>query len=57
MGCKVSVEGNIYSFGIILLEMITGKRPTDEMFKEGINLQSFVDTVGERLISAGHRTC
>ena len=43
MGCKFSVEGDIYSFGIILLEMITGKRPTDEMFKDGINLQSFVE--------------
>ena len=43
MGCKVSVEGDIYSFGIILLEMITGKCPTDEMFKDGMNLQSFVE--------------
>nr|XP_034600143.1 MDIS1-interacting receptor like kinase 1-like isoform X4 [Setaria viridis] len=42
MGCKVSIEGDIYSYGIMLLEMITGKRPTDEMFKDGINLCGFV---------------
>ncbi|TKW01317.1 hypothetical protein SEVIR_8G171900v4 [Setaria viridis] len=42
MGCKVSIEGDIYSYGIMLLEMITGKRPTDEMFKDGINLRGFV---------------
>ncbi|CAL4987499.1 unnamed protein product [Urochloa decumbens] len=42
-GCRVSVEGDIYSFGIILLEMITGKRPTHEMFKDSISLQSFVE--------------
>ncbi|KAM0828011.1 hypothetical protein ACQ4PT_067825 [Festuca glaucescens] len=41
-GCKISTEGDIYSYGIILLQMITGKRPTDDMFKDGMNLHSFV---------------
>ncbi|PUZ45448.1 hypothetical protein GQ55_8G224100 [Panicum hallii var. hallii] len=44
MGCQVSVEGDIYSYGIILLEMMAGKRPTDEMFKDGTNLRSFVES-------------
>ncbi|RLM57833.1 putative LRR receptor-like serine/threonine-protein kinase [Panicum miliaceum] len=44
MGCQVSVEGDIYSYGIILLEMMAGKRPTDEMFKDGTNLCSFVES-------------
>jgi serine/threonine protein kinase len=44
MGCKISIEGDIYSYGIILLEMIAGKHPTDEMFKDGINLRSFVES-------------
>ncbi|XP_028117118.1 putative receptor-like protein kinase At3g47110 [Camellia sinensis] len=42
MGSEVSAYGDIYSFGILLLEMFTGKRPTDEMFKDGLSLHSFV---------------
>ncbi|KVI09907.1 Protein kinase-like domain-containing protein [Cynara cardunculus var. scolymus] len=35
-------EGDIYSFGILLLETITGKRPTDLVFVEGLNLYGYV---------------
>ncbi|XP_028083844.1 probable LRR receptor-like serine/threonine-protein kinase At3g47570 [Camellia sinensis] len=42
MGSEVSAYGDIYSFGILMLEMFTGKRPTDEMFKDGLSLHSFV---------------
>ncbi|KAJ9174762.1 hypothetical protein P3X46_013368 [Hevea brasiliensis] len=42
MGSPVSTSGDIFSFGILLLEMFTGKRPTDHMFKEGMNLHNFV---------------
>ncbi|KAK1409262.1 hypothetical protein QVD17_35788 [Tagetes erecta] len=35
-------EGDIYSFGILLLEMITGRRPTDPIFQEGLNLHVYV---------------
>ena len=41
MGSEVSTLGDIYSFGILLLEMFTGKRPTDSMFKDDFNLNNF----------------
>ncbi|KAG6538336.1 receptor kinase-like protein Xa21 [Zingiber officinale] len=43
MTTKVSAEGDVYSFGILLLEMFTGKGPTSDTFKEGINLHKFVE--------------
>ncbi|KAL5703691.1 non-specific serine/threonine protein kinase [Ranunculus cassubicifolius] len=42
VGGKVSTQGDIYSYGILLLEMFTGKMPTNEMFKDGLNLYDFV---------------
>ncbi|KAK4781155.1 hypothetical protein SAY87_017261 [Trapa incisa] len=42
MAGEVSTRGDVYSFGILLLEMFTGKRPTDEMFMEDLSLHSFV---------------
>ncbi|XP_031251503.1 probable LRR receptor-like serine/threonine-protein kinase At3g47570 [Pistacia vera] len=42
MDGHVSRLGDIYSYGILLLEMFTGKRPTDEMFKDDLNIHNFV---------------
>ncbi|PON98793.1 hypothetical protein TorRG33x02_054080, partial [Trema orientale] len=44
MGSEVSTYGDVYSYGILLLEMFTGKRPTDNMFKDDITLHNFVLT-------------
>ncbi|KAK4582496.1 hypothetical protein RGQ29_025617 [Quercus rubra] len=41
MGSQVSTLGDIYSYGILLLEMFIGKRPTDEMFKNGMSIHQF----------------
>ncbi|PRQ60880.1 putative protein kinase RLK-Pelle-LRR-XII-1 family [Rosa chinensis] len=42
MGSKVDTYGDVYSYGILLLEMLTGKRPTDDMFTDDIDLHNFV---------------
>ncbi|KAF7851020.1 hypothetical protein BT93_L4707 [Corymbia citriodora subsp. variegata] len=42
MGCEVSREGDIYSYGILLLEMFTGLSPTDDKFGGNITLHSFI---------------
>ena len=50
MGSVVSIEGDVYSFGVFLLEMFLGKRPTDEMFKDDLNLHNCVKmTLPEQL--------
>ncbi|KAB1671207.1 hypothetical protein, partial [Gossypium barbadense] len=41
MSGSVSPEGDIYSYGIMLLEMITGRRPTCDLFHHGLSLHNF----------------
>ncbi|KAJ6823609.1 pentatricopeptide repeat-containing protein [Iris pallida] len=59
---KVSTHGDVYSYGILLMELFTGKRPTDGAFKEGLTLRTFVsdgfsegvmNTMDERLLANG----
>ncbi|XP_058181805.1 probable LRR receptor-like serine/threonine-protein kinase At3g47570 [Rhododendron vialii] len=40
-GGRTSIEGDVYSYGILLLEMLTGKRPTDELFTIRQSLHEF----------------
>lgn len=42
-GGEVSTAGDVYSFGIILLEIFLRKRPTDGMFKDGLDIVRFVE--------------
>ncbi|XP_071918301.1 uncharacterized protein [Coffea arabica] len=38
----VSTACDVYSYGILLMEVFTGRRPSDEMFDGNINLKSWV---------------
>ncbi|CAL9247671.1 unnamed protein product, partial [Arabidopsis halleri] len=41
MGGQPSIHGDVYSFGVLLLEMFTGKRPTNELFGGNFTLHSY----------------
>ncbi|XP_010065068.2 probable LRR receptor-like serine/threonine-protein kinase At3g47570 [Eucalyptus grandis] len=41
-GSKVSREGDVYSCGILLLEMFIGLRPTSDTFRDNLNLHNYV---------------
>ncbi|XP_029130301.1 receptor kinase-like protein Xa21 isoform X2 [Cajanus cajan] len=50
-GVHVSAKGDIYSYGILVLEMLTGKKPTDNMFGEGLSLHKFCENaIPDRII-------
>ncbi|GKD01513.1 kinase-like domain-containing protein [Tanacetum coccineum] len=41
IGSEMTCSGDVYSFGILLLELMTGKKPTDDMFIEGLSIHKF----------------
>ncbi|KAL6126723.1 hypothetical protein ACLB2K_074769 [Fragaria x ananassa] len=44
VGVEPSAQGDVYSYGILVLQLFTGRRPTDEMFVDGFNIHTFVQT-------------
>nr|GFA41878.1 protein kinase-like domain-containing protein [Tanacetum cinerariifolium] len=42
IGNEMTISGDVYSFGILLLEVMTGKKPTDDVFNDGLSLHTFV---------------
>nr|GFA09312.1 protein kinase-like domain-containing protein [Tanacetum cinerariifolium] len=41
LGSDMTSSGDVYSFGILLLVVMTVKRPIDDMFKNGLSLHKF----------------
>ncbi|XP_071738692.1 uncharacterized protein [Rutidosis leptorrhynchoides] len=44
LGSEMTSSGDVYSFGILLLEVMTGKYPTHDIFNDGLILHKFVST-------------
>ncbi|KAI7732705.1 hypothetical protein M8C21_023958 [Ambrosia artemisiifolia] len=41
LGSQMTCSGDVYSFGILVLEAMTGKKPIDNIFSEGLDLHKF----------------
>lgn len=46
---KVSTKGDVYSYGIMLLEMFTRKKPRDDMFSGEMSLKEWVGEAMQEL--------
>lgn len=45
---QVTAAGNVYSYGVVLLEMLTSRAPVGESFGEGMDLVKWVRSAAER---------
>ncbi|KAM1197419.1 hypothetical protein ACFX13_009130 [Malus domestica] len=45
---QVTAPGNVYSYGVVLLEILTTKLPVDEAFDEGVDLVTWVHNAPAR---------
>lgn len=52
MGKCASTQGDVFSFGVLLLEIVTGRRPTDVDFHKGSSIHEWVQQAVERCAPA-----
>lgn len=45
---QVTAPGNVYSYGVVLLEILTTRLPVDEEFGEGVDLVKWVHSAPAR---------
>lgn len=45
---QVTAPGNVYSYGVVLLEILTTRQPVDEAFGEGVDLVKWVHSAPAR---------
>lgn len=45
---QVTAPGNVYSYGVVLLEILTTRLPVDEAFGEGVDLVKWVHSAPAR---------
>ncbi|KAL6846169.1 hypothetical protein ACP4OV_023617 [Aristida adscensionis] len=41
-GSSPTTKGDVYSFGVLVLEVVTRRKPTDDMFEAGLSLHGWV---------------
>ncbi|ESQ43554.1 hypothetical protein EUTSA_v10012566mg [Eutrema salsugineum] len=57
MGGQPSIHGDVYSFGVLLLEMFTGKRPSNELFGGNFTLHSYTKSaLPERVLDIADKS-
>ncbi|KFK34132.1 hypothetical protein AALP_AA5G105200 [Arabis alpina] len=57
MGGQASINGDVYSFGVLILEMFTGKRPTNELFGGNFTLHSYTKSaLPERVLDIADKS-
>ncbi|XP_054778392.1 receptor kinase-like protein Xa21 [Prosopis cineraria] len=52
----VSIKGNMYNYGILLMEIFTRKKPTDEMFVQGLSLKDWLRVSEKDVVKTAFRT-